>query len=212
MAIKRLLERGRSRLGLAAIGSLCVVAAAIGVMWLGEGGPAADGPSASATPGYVLTGFTAQRLTKGFAARYGFHFMSPSAPADPGSVDMSTAKDAGGDELRVIVFGRAPAPVRAISCEFVPQRAAGAVPASAAAGFLTDCARIGVGEGQASAAAEWVAQAQAGLSASARATVPANGAEPDRMIRATKFGAVGYAVRWVPGTGEWIISMTGEAS
>lgn len=208
MAIKRLLERGRSRLGLAAIGSLCVVAAAIGAMWLGEGGPAANGPSASPPPGYVLTGFTAQRLTKGFAAKYGFHFMSPSAPADPGSVDMATAEDQGGDQLRVIVFGRAPSPVRAISCEFAPHHAAESGAAAAAEGFLSDCARIGVGESQAAAAAQWVTQAQAGLTT--LAATPANVAEPGRLIRAAKFGTVGYAVRWVPGTGEWIISMTGE--
>jgi hypothetical protein len=163
----------------------------------------------------VLTGFTADRLATEVGAKYGFRFMPAAAPADPGGVDMSTARDAGGDQLRVILFGRTPGPVRAVFCEISPpQAASGVVPtgpgatvsADAVTGFLGACARTTVSTDQAAAVARWLTGTQAALAAE-----PADGASPLRLVRSAGFSSVRYAVRRVPDTGEWIMSMTGAA-
>jgi hypothetical protein len=212
----RLAGPARRPLGVA-LGGLCVFGAVTGFAVLDQSGPAAEGVVGSALPHYAIAGLTAGRLNSTVGAKYGFHFMSAAEPADPGGVDMATARDPGGDQLRVIVFGRAPGPVQSVSCEITPPNApyaphtpvipsaAPGSPAPAVAGFLADCARVGVGGDQAAAAVQWAARAQTGL-----AGLAANQTRQGRLTRAARFGAVGYAVRRVPDTGEWIMSMTAE--
>ena len=227
----RLSSRARLPLGLAGIG-VCALCVAAGFGGPGHAGSPPQTVSGNVPPTSALTGFTASRLTNEVAAKYGFHFMSPAAPADPGGVDMATARDAGGDQLRVIVFGRTPAPVHAVSCEITPAhaaiaRSAASTPATlasapaalasapaafasapipgAVAGFLGACAQLAVGTDQSAAADRWVAGAQAALSA-----LPPTETDPGRLTRSARIASVGYAVRRVPATGEWIMSMTGE--
>jgi hypothetical protein len=199
----RLPARARWHFALAATG-LCVVCAAV----LGR----PDGVGTTSTSASDLTtlqpklvGFSTQRLTSELGAKYGFRFMSSAAPADPGGVDMATARDAGGDQLRVIVFGRAPGPVHALACEFTPAHVAVGDTAPAAADFLDACARTGAGQAQGAGVARWVAQAQAGLAA-----VPVIRTDRDRLTAQARFAAAGYVVRRLPGTGEWIMVVTGE--
>jgi hypothetical protein len=214
-------SRVRYSLGLGGI-SLCTLCAIAGFSSIGGLGAGVSQPGAAmlgqARSAPVLTGFTADRLMTEVAAKYGFHFMSAAAPADPGGVDMSTARDAGGDQLRVILFGRTPGPVRAVFCEISPPRAAdgvspgtqttsgATVPADAVVGFLGACTRITVAADQAAAVARWLTAAQAALAAE-----PADGTSPVRLTRSAGFSSVRYAVRRVPDTGEWIMSMTGAA-
>jgi hypothetical protein len=212
----RLAGPARRPLGLA-LGGLCVFGGVTGFAVLDRSGPAAKSAVGSALPHYAIAGLTATRLNSTVGAEYGFRFMSAAEPADPGGVDMATARDSGGDQLRVIVFGRAPGPVQSVSCEITPSHvphalstpaipsAASGGPTPAVAGFLADCARVGVGGDQAAAAVQWAARAQTGL-----AGLAANQTRQGRLTRATRFGAVGYAVRRVPDTGEWIMSMTAE--
>jgi len=194
-------SRARLPLGLAGIG-LCVLGATAGSGGFDLGSPPAMARPESAPAATALVGFTANRLATEVAAKYGLHFMPATAPSDPGSVDMSTAQDSNGDQLRVIVFGRTPAPVHGVSCEITP---ANAVASPAVAGFLGACARIAVGGDQAAAVANWVTVAQAALAA-----LPADETDRGRLTRSASFASVRYAVRRVPDTGEWIMSMVGE--
>ena len=197
--------RVRWPFALAAAG-LCVVGATAALGWTGADGTAAAPAGDAITPQPRLAGFTARRLATELGTEYGFHFMPPTVSADPGGVDMATAQDAGGDQLRVIVFGRTPQPVHAFACEFTPAHTATAGSATAAAGFLSACARLGAGTGQAAvAAAGWAARAQAGLAA-----LPETRPDDGRLTETATFGPVGFAVRRLPGTGEWIMSVTGE--
>jgi len=209
-------------LGVAGI-SLCALCAIAGFSSLSGPGDVGAAPSgmtgdnlpARAQAVSALTGFTPDRLATEVADKYGFHFMSAAAPADPGGVDMSTAQDAGGDQLRVILFGRAPDPVHAVSCEISPPQAAAtatatldaAVTSDAILGFLGACARTAVGGDQATAVARWLTVTQAALAAE-----PATGAGPGRLTRSAGFSSIHYAVRRIPDTGEWIMSMTGSVS
>lgn len=204
----------------AAVGA-CVVGATAAFAWPGAVAAPADLMTAATAPQPLLAGFSATRLTSELGAEYGFRFMSPTAPTDRGSVDMATARDSAGDQLRVIVFGRAPEPVHGLACEFTPAHAnagAGARATTAAAGFLSDCARLGSGQAQASAVASWVARTQARLAAQPSPQpaqlgqpTPFSRLAPGGLTAQTSFAANGYVVRRLPQTGEWIVAVTGEA-
>ena len=215
----------------AVAGGMCVAGAAVaaGGSWSVQDGTASELANGVIAAHARLAGFSTERLTSELAGRYGFHFTSPTAAADPGSVDMATAEDGAGDQLRVIVFGRPPEPVHGLVCEFTPARAAAtssgagtaatassapdaANPATpdgssepAAAGFLTACAKLGAGSAQADTAVHWVAQAQAGLSAATAVQ-----SDHGRLTRAARFATVGYVMRRLPDTGEWIMVMSGQ--
>jgi hypothetical protein len=199
------------------------VAMAMGIGRSDERGLASGLASRVAVAHARLAGFSTQRLTSELAVKYGFHFIAPATAADPGSVDIATARDGAGDQLRVIVFGGAPEQVHGLVCEFTPAQAAGTsggagatgtvraaaeasapAPAPAAAGFLAACATLGAGPAQAGAAVHWIAQAQAGLSASTAVR-----SDQGRLTAAARFAAVGYVVRRLPETGEWIMVMSG---
>ncbi|HEV2641007.1 MAG TPA: hypothetical protein VGX23_38180 [Actinocrinis sp.] len=214
----RLPARARRPIALAAVG-VCMMGVTAAFAWPGGNGSAAADP-VSAAPVAVpeLAGFSAARLASGLGAEYGFRFMAATAPTDRGSVDMATAQDSTGDHLRVIVFGRAPEPVHGLACEFTPAAARSgatpgiaaaatgdaAAPPNSAAGFLSDCARLGSGQAQAAAAAGWVARTQARLAA-----LPAAQSDPGRLTASARFGPAGYVLRRLPQTGEWIVAVTG---
>lgn len=314
----RLLARVRWPVAAVAAG-LCVAGASAAFGWSTGDSARSESASSATMPQARLVGFNAQLLTTELGGEYGFHFMPAQAPADPGSVDIATAKDPQGDQMRVTVFGRAPEPVHGLVCEFTPEQglegaeaqaqeqappatptsvpappsapepapplkqapvpqqvpapapayalahAAGSVldlaqaskeaavsarvstlaferasaseqlpapvpapapaPGSApsptltsrlasaptsgsaaptmAAGFLSSCARLGAGEVQADAAANWAAQAQIEL-----ATAPAAQAGQGRLTAQAKFATVGYVLRLLPETGEWIMAIT----
>ena len=234
----RLSNRARWTLGLAAAG-LCASGA---VATFGPAGISGGDSTAPVSDLVVaqprLAGFSEQRLAAELGTAYGFHFMSAAEPADQGSVDMATARDSGGDRMRVIVFGRAPGAVHALACEFTPAHGAAGVAGVAGAaggvtptltGFLDACARVGAGASQADTAARWVAQAKTELAAMPVSPGPSatptpsmtqagpgaqtghgTWAEREHLTRKARFAAVGFAVRRLPSTGEWIISMTGE--
>ena len=200
----RLPARARWRFALAATGLCVLCAAALG--WPDGAGTTSASTGDMTTLQPKLAGFSTQRLTSELGTKYGFRFMSSAAPADPGGVDMATAQDSGGDQLRVIVFGRSPGPVHALACEFTPAHVPTGDSAPAAADFLDACARTGASQTQASTIARWVAHAQAGLAA-----VPVVRTGRDRLTAQARFAAAGYVVRRLPGTGEWIMVVTGEA-
>jgi hypothetical protein len=217
----RLPARMRWPLAAVAVG-LCVGGAAVaaGGDWSVQDGTVSELASGVVAAQARLAGFSTQRLTSELAGRYGFRFTSPTAAADPGSVDMATARDGAGNQLRVIVFGRAPEPVHGLVCEFTPAHAADTTSAPdtsgaattpaeasapAAAGFLAACAKLGAGSAQADAAVHWVAQAQAGLSAATAVQ-----SDRGRLTAAARFATVGYVMRRLPETGEWIMVMSGE--
>jgi hypothetical protein len=198
------------------VAGLCAVGVTVAFGWLDRDTATSGSGHAAIAADAQLAGFSVQRLTSELGGKYGFHFMSAQAPADPGSVDMATARDADGNQMRVIIFGRAPEPVHGLVCEFTPapgtpaQASAQAQAASPlATGFLTSCARLGAGEAQAEAAADWFARAQAGLAAAPASAVQAN---QGRLTAQARFATAGYVVRLLPETGEWIMAITSAGS
>lgn len=166
--------------------SVAVTALAITVVPRGS----ASGPTPQereAQP--VMRTVTADRIDAVIGQKYRLRF----SPDSGGSrVDESTAQFDGGGRLDVVLFGGLPRSVHAMACEVTQMDQQGA------ADLLGDCARVVAGEGGASAVASWI---QASL------RTPANADSASSIVGTTR-----YALRAVPATGAWVLSMSATAS